>query len=60
MAIIDDGAEILSVTSKGYGKRSSAADYRKQSRGGKGIIAMKLTEKTGVLTQIKPYWNHPL
>ena len=54
MAIIDDGAEILSVTSKGYGKRSSAADYRKQSRGGKGIIAMKLTEKTGVLTQIKP------
>lgn len=54
MAIIDDGAEILSVTSKGYGKRSSAADYRKQSRGGKGIIAMKLTDKTGVLTQIKP------
>ena len=54
MAIIDDGAEILSVTSKGYGKRSSAADYRKQSRGGKGIIAMKLTDKTGVLSQIKP------
>ena len=54
MAIIDDGAEILSVTSKGYGKRSSATDYRKQSRGGKGIIAMKLTDKTGVLTQIKP------
>ncbi len=54
MAIIDDGAEILSITSKGYGKRSSATDYRKQSRGGKGIIAMKLTEKTGVLSQIKP------
>jgi DNA gyrase subunit A len=54
MAIIDDGAEILSVTSKGYGKRSSAADYRKQSRGGKGIIAMKLTSKTGELSQIKP------
>lgn len=54
MAIIDDGVEILSVTSKGYGKRSSATEYRKQSRGGKGIIAMKLTEKTGELTQIKP------
>lgn len=54
MAIIEDGDEILSVTSKGYGKRSSAADYRKQSRGGKGIIAMKLTSKTGELSQIKP------
>ena len=33
MAIIDDGSEILSITSKGYGKRSSASEYRKQSRG---------------------------
>lgn len=54
MAIISDGEEILSITSKGYGKRSSTDEYRKQSRGGKGIIAMKLTEKTGELTQIKP------
>lgn len=54
MSIIDDGVEILSVTDKGYGKRSSASEYRKQSRGGKGIIAMKLTEKTGELSQIKP------
>jgi DNA gyrase subunit A len=42
MEIIDDGVEILSVTEKGYGKRSSAQEYRKQSSGGKGIIAMKL------------------
>ncbi|MCT4642463.1 MAG: DNA gyrase subunit A [Bacteriovoracaceae bacterium] len=54
MSIIDDSVEILSVTSKGYGKRSSASEYRKQSRGGKGIIAMKLTTKTGELSQIKP------
>jgi DNA gyrase subunit A len=47
MTIIDDGVEILSVTEKGYGKSSSAAEYRKQSRGGKGIIAQKLTSKTG-------------
>jgi DNA gyrase subunit A len=54
MEIIDDGVEILSVTSKGYGKRTSASEYRKQSRGGKGIIAMKLTSKTGDIVQIKP------
>ena len=54
MEIIDDGSEILSVTDKGYGKRSSTSEYRKQSRGGKGIIAMKLTSKTGNITQIKP------
>ena len=54
MSIIDDGMEILSVTDKGYGKRSQASEYRKQSRGGKGIIAMKLTGKTGNITQIKP------
>src|SRR5690606_17684109 len=47
MEIIDDGVEILSVTSRGYGKRSSASEYRKQSRGGRGIIAQKLTDKTG-------------
>lgn len=54
MTIIDDGVEILSVTEKGYGKRSSASEYRKQTRGGKGIIAQKLTDKTGDIIQIKP------
>lgn len=54
MEIIEDGVEILSVTEKGYGKRSSTTEYRKQSRGGKGIIAMKLGAKTGPIVQIKP------
>lgn len=54
MAIIDDGMEILSVTDRGYGKRSEVSEYRKQSRGGKGIIAMKLTAKTGNIAEIKP------
>ena len=54
MTIIDDNVEILSVTEKGYGKRSIASEYRKQSRGGKGIIAQKLTDKTGDIIQIKP------
>ncbi|OIQ18344.1 MAG: DNA gyrase subunit A [Bacteriovorax sp. MedPE-SWde] len=54
MELIDDNVEILSVTDRGYGKRTSASQYRKQTRGGKGILAMRLTEKNGEIIQIKP------
>ncbi len=53
MEIIDDNVEILSVTENGYGKRTISKEYRKQSRGGKGIIAMKLTEKNGDIIQVR-------
>jgi DNA gyrase subunit A len=39
--------EILSVTDAGYGKRTPVGEYRVQSRGGKGIITMKTTDRTG-------------
>ncbi len=39
--------EILTVTEAGYGKRTPVAEYRLQSRGGKGIITMKVAEKNG-------------
>ena len=54
MEIIDDSVEILSVTANGYGKRTSVSEYRKQSRGGKGILAMRLTDKNGDIIDIKP------
>ncbi|TDJ05276.1 MAG: DNA gyrase subunit A [Deltaproteobacteria bacterium] len=54
MEIIDDSVEILSVTANGFGKRSIVSHYRKQSRGGKGILAMRLTDKNGEIVQIKP------
>ena len=38
---------VLTVTTKGYGKRSSLNDYRKTSRGGKGVINLKISDKTG-------------
>ena len=38
---------ILSVTDKGYGKRSSAYEYRKTKRGGVGIANMQLSERNG-------------
>jgi DNA gyrase subunit A len=53
MELIQTGVEILTITERGYGKRSEAEEYRVQSRGGKGILAMKLTEKTGNIVQIK-------
>ncbi|MGE4299598.1 MAG: DNA gyrase subunit A [Desulfovibrionaceae bacterium] len=40
-------AEILAVSSLGYGKRSKLDLYRQQTRGGKGVINMKITPKTG-------------
>ena len=54
MEIIDDNVEILSVTQNGFGKRTISSEYRKQSRGGKGVIGMKLTDKNGDIVQIKP------
>jgi DNA gyrase subunit A len=39
--------EILTVTESGYGKRTPVSEYRHQSRGGKGLITMKTTDRNG-------------
>ncbi len=46
--------ELLSITERGMGKRTPVDEYRKQSRGGKGIFGMKLTAKTGEIIQLLP------
>ncbi len=43
------GQTVLSITERGMGKRTDEAEYRCQRRGGRGVIAMNLTEKTGRL-----------
>jgi len=45
MQIISGPGEILAVTEKGYGKRSNESQYRLQSRGGKGVLGMRLTPR---------------
>ncbi|HET6567890.1 MAG TPA: DNA gyrase subunit A [Rhodothermales bacterium] len=45
--------DILAISANGYGKRSVLDEYRIQTRGGKGIITMKRTAKTGPLVSIK-------
>ena len=44
---------VLTVTEEGYGKRTKLDEYRVQSRGGKGIINLKMNEKTGKIVGVK-------
>ncbi len=49
IAIVDPSAMLLVAGENGIGKRTPFDDYRRQSRGGKGIITMKTGEKTGAV-----------
>ncbi len=53
MVVIRRDATLLVVSEKGMGKRSELVDYRVQKRGGKGIITLKRTEKTGDSVALK-------
>ncbi|MGN8352703.1 DNA topoisomerase (ATP-hydrolyzing) subunit A [Helicobacter pylori] len=52
VVINDDSNKLLSVSENGLGKQTLAEAYREQSRGGKGVIGMKLTQKTGNLVGV--------
>jgi DNA gyrase subunit A len=49
----NDTATILIITKNGYGKRTPLDEYRKQSRGGVGIITQKITDKVGEVVSVK-------
>ncbi len=53
MLVLKEGFDILTVSENGYGKRTDPADYRLQSRAGKGIKAGVFNEKTGQLVNMK-------
>ncbi len=50
----DDSEKMLSVSEQGYGKQTPISTYRLQSRGGKGVINMKTTAKTGKVVAVFP------
>ena len=50
---VHGGAQVLTVTQNGYGKRTGVDEYRLQARGGKGVINIKVTSKTGEVIGIK-------
>jgi DNA gyrase subunit A len=47
MEALQEGATILTVTENGYGKRTHTEEYRRQSRGGKGILTIKASVRNG-------------
>ncbi len=55
MEVVTDAtaATLVTVTENGYGKRTDLDEYRVQSRGGKGIITIKTTERNGNVVDIK-------
>ncbi|MEC5394343.1 DNA gyrase subunit A [Bergeyella sp. RCAD1439] len=55
MIVVNDvqNESVLVVSEKGYGKRSAVEDYRETNRGGKGVITLNITEKTGNLIAIQ-------
>ena len=53
MDVLKPDGEVLTVSEEGYGKRTAVREYRTQTRGGKGIINLKVTEKTGKVVGLK-------
>ena len=53
LAVVHENSEILTVTSNGFGKRSSISEYPLQGRAGKGVKAGVFNEKTGDLINMK-------
>jgi DNA gyrase subunit A len=56
MAILNEhftDSTLFTVTENGYGKRTEIAEYRRQTRGGKGVITIKTTERNGCVVDIK-------
>ena len=53
MLVLQPNHDIFTISTLGFGKRSSVEDYRLQSRGGKGIKAGIFNEKTGMLANLK-------
>ena len=52
-SVPNEDYEVLTATEFGMGKRTAVSEYRKQTRGGKGIINIKITERTGLVVGMK-------
>ena len=50
--------DLLFVTEKGFGKRTKTSDFKPQNRGGKGVKALKLDERSGRLVSVFPVQNN--
>jgi len=57
MAVIKEGATILTITEKGHGKRTRVEEYTVQRRGGKGLINIRLSEKRGQVVGLRSVYD---
>jgi DNA gyrase subunit A len=53
MEVCIENVDLLVVTENGFGKRTELEEYRDQTRGGKGVLTYKVTEKTGKIAGMK-------
>ncbi len=53
METLGDSGTLLTVTTRGFGKRTDLKEYRRQSRGGQGLINIKTTARNGEVVTIK-------
>ena len=53
MAVVDNALDLLVIGERGISKRTPLKDYRSQTRGGKGVLTMSLSEKTGDIVDAK-------
>lgn len=54
VAVLKSDDSILTVTENGYGKRTAVAEYKLQSRGGKGVFTIKTSERNGNVVGVLP------
>ena len=52
-SVPNEECEVLTATELGMGKRTAVSEYRKQTRGGKGLINIKITERTGCVVGMR-------
>jgi DNA gyrase subunit A len=57
VAAVADDAEMLSISEHGFGKRTQLNEYRVTSRGGKGVINMKTSDRNGLVVAVLPVSN---
>jgi DNA gyrase subunit A len=57
VAAVADDAEMLSISEHGFGKRTQLGEYRVTSRGGKGVINMKTSDRNGLVVAVLPVSN---
>jgi DNA gyrase subunit A len=53
LCLAEPGRTVLTICEKGYGKRTEFGEYRKQKRGGKGLINLKVTDRNGPVVRVR-------